>query len=69
VQDDFCQYRAAQEQSVVVMSHEGPAGKIKRQTAIHLGVEVEVEVIECFVKVTKGSLLFSALQQAVAATM
>ena len=43
-------------------------GQIEDQTAIHLLVEVEVEVIEGLLRVAKLGLLCPALQQAIAAT-
>jgi hypothetical protein len=48
---------------------EGAAGQVKHQTPIHLFVEVEVEAVERLVRVTKPSLLFSPLQQAIATTI
>ena len=37
-----------------------PAGQIEDQTAIHLFVESEVEVVESFLRVAELGLLFSA---------
>src|SRR5882724_3205459 len=41
---------------------------IEHQTAIHLSVEVEVEVVESFLRVSKLGLFCSALQQSLATT-
>jgi len=49
-------------------SDEGTSGEIEHQTAIHLAVEVEVEVIESFLSVSELSLFFSSLQQSLTAT-
>jgi hypothetical protein len=40
-----------------------------RGRAIHLLVEVEVEVVQGLMRIAEGSLLFSALQQAIATTL
>ena len=49
-------------------SDEGSGGQVEGQTAIHLLVEVEVEVVEGPLRVAKLGLLGPALQQAIAAT-
>src|SRR2546430_3221248 len=49
-------------------SDEGAGGQVEDQTAIHLLVEVEVEVVESALRVAKLGLLGPALQQAIAAT-
>jgi hypothetical protein len=49
-------------------SDEGSGGQVEDQTAIHLLVEVEVEVVEVALWVAKLGLLGSALQQTIAAT-
>jgi hypothetical protein len=49
-------------------SDEGAGGQVEDQTAIHLLVEVEVEVVESPLWVAKLGLLGPALEQAIAAT-
>ena|SRR6478609_4230760 len=49
-------------------SDEGTGSQIEHQTAIHLSVEVEVEVIESFLRVSERGLFCSALQQSLATT-
>ena len=49
-------------------SDEGSGGQVEDQTAIHLLVEVEVEVVEGPLRVAKLGLLGPALQQTIAAT-
>jgi hypothetical protein len=49
-------------------SDEGAGGQVEDQTAIHLLVEVEVEVVEAPLWVAKLGLLGPALQQTIAAT-
>src|SRR5437660_706384 len=49
-------------------SDEGAAGEIEDQAAVHLLVEVEVEVVERFLCIAELGLLFPPLQQALAAT-
>jgi hypothetical protein len=51
-----------------VASDESPGGQVEDQAAVHLLVEVEVEVIESLLRVTKLSLFFPSLQQSLAAT-
>jgi hypothetical protein len=51
-----------------VTGDEGAAGQVEDQTAIHLLVEVEVEVVEAPLWVAKLGLLGPALQQTIAAT-
>jgi hypothetical protein len=47
---------------------EGSGGQVEDQTAIHLLIEVEVEVVEAPLWVAKLGLLCPALEQAIAAT-
>jgi hypothetical protein len=49
-----------------VASDEGTGSEIEHQAAIHLAVEVEVEVIESFLSVSELGLFFSSLQQSLA---
>src|SRR5260370_33385482 len=49
-------------------SDEGAGGQVEDQTAIHLLIEVEVEVVEAPLGVAKLGLLCPALEQAIAAT-
>jgi hypothetical protein len=51
-----------------VTGDEGGGRKIENQTAIHLGIEGEVEVIEFFLRIAKLGLLAPPVQQAIAAT-
>ena len=57
-----------EKQSIFVTGDEGAGGQVEDQTAIHLGVEVEVEVVQGFLRVAKLSLLAPALQQTIATT-
>jgi hypothetical protein len=45
-----------------------PGSEIEHQTAIHLTVEVEIEVIEALLRVSELGLFFSSLQQSLATT-
>ena len=47
---------------------EGAGGQVEDQAAVHLLVEVEVEVVEGSLRVAKLGLLGPAFQQAIAAT-
>ena len=47
---------------------EGSGRQIENQTAIHLGIEGEVEVLEGFLRIAKLSLLSPTFQQTVATT-
>src|SRR5260370_40041049 len=49
-------------------SDEGAGGQVEEQTAIHLLVEVEVEVVEAPLWIAKLGLLGPSLQQAISAT-
>jgi hypothetical protein len=51
-----------------VARDEGTGSQIEHQAAIHFSVEVEVEVIESFVRVAELGLFFSSLQQSLATT-
>src|SRR6476619_3608876 len=55
-------------QRVFVTGDESSGGHIENQTAIHLGIESEVEVIEGFLWIAKLGLLAPTFQQAVATT-
>jgi hypothetical protein len=56
-----------EEQRVFALADEAAGGQIEDQTAIHLRIEGEVEVVERSVGVAKAGLLAAAFQQAVAA--
>src|ERR1700732_4168018 len=52
-----------EEKRIFTASDESAGSKIKHQTAVHLRIESEVEVVERLVSVTKAGLLFAAGQQ------
>ena len=52
----------AEEQSVFASADKRGGGQIEDQTAIHLGVEGEVEVIEGSLRIAKLRLLSAAIQ-------
>jgi len=58
----FASARWPEKQSVFVARDEGTGSQIEHQAAIHFSVEVEVEVIESFVRVAELGLFFSSLQ-------
>src|ERR1700722_10683915 len=60
--------RRPKKQAVFMASDEGAGSEIEHQTTIHLAVEVEVEVIESFVRVSERGLFFSSFQQSIATT-
>jgi hypothetical protein len=64
----FASARWPEKQSVFVARDEGTGSQIEHQAAIHFSVEVEVEVIESFVRVAELGLFFSSLQQSLATT-
>jgi hypothetical protein len=51
-----------------VTGDEGSGRQIENQTAIHFGIEGEVEVIDGFLRIAKLGLLAPPFQQAVATT-
>src|SRR5208283_99294 len=53
-----------QKQSIFMAGNEGAGSQIKDQAAIHLLVEVEVEVVEGLLGVTELRLLAAPFQQA-----
>src|SRR5580698_8593696 len=57
----------AEKQSVLPLPDKGAGGQIEDQTAIHLRVETEVEIIQSSLRVAEGCLLAPPLQQTVAA--
>src|SRR5947209_15527490 len=63
----FAAAAGAEKQRVIMFGNKATGGEIEDQTAVHLGVESEVEVVECFVRIPKPSLLAPALEQAIAA--
>jgi hypothetical protein len=65
----FSGARRTEKEPVFVARHKGRAGEIEHETPIHLRIEVKVEVVERFVRVAKSSLLYSALEQAIASTI
>src|SRR5580700_3431900 len=56
----------AEKQSVFALADEGAGGQVEDQTAIHLGVEIEVELVEGLVRVAELGLLAPAVEQPLA---
>ena len=56
-----------EKQCVFALADEGARGQVEDQTAIHLRIEVEVEVVERLLRIAEGGLFAPALQQSVAA--
>jgi len=56
----------SKKQCVFAFADEGAGGQVVDQTAIHLRIEVEVEVIERLMRIAEGGLLAPSFQQAVA---
>ena len=54
-----------EKQCVFVFRDEVAGGEIKDQAAIHLGIESEIEVVECAMRIAKGRLFAAAFEQAV----
>ena len=57
----------AEKQSVFALVNEGGCGQVKDETAIHLGVEGEIEVVQSLVGVAKAGLFAAAVEQALTA--
>src|SRR5439155_22668627 len=57
------------EQSVFVFSDEAGGGEVEDEAAVHLLVEVEVEVIECLLRIAELGGLSATVQQTVTATI
>src|ERR1051326_9020461 len=55
--------RRTGEQGVLVSGDEVGGGEVKDEAAVHLLVEVEVEVIECLLWITKLGRLSATIQQ------
>src|SRR5262249_50062606 len=64
----FASAGRAQKKGIFVFGNELRCRKIKDQTAIHLFVEAEIEVVERDLRITKLCLLSAPLQQPIAAT-
>jgi len=64
----FARTAGAEKQRVFTLSDEGTGCQIEDQTAIHLGVETEVEVIQSSLRVAEGRLFTSPFQQTDAAS-
>src|SRR4029434_365688 len=56
-----------EKQRIFALADEGARGQVEDQAAIHLGIEVEVEVVKRLLRIAEGCLLAPSLQQAVAA--
>jgi hypothetical protein len=56
-----------EKQCIFALADEGARGQVEDQAAIHLGIEVEVEVVQGLLRIAEGGLLAPSLQQAVAA--
>ncbi len=63
----FAGTAGAEKQRVFPLSDEGAGGQIEDQTAIHLRVETEVEIIQSSLRVAEGCLFAPPFQQPVAA--
>jgi hypothetical protein len=57
----------AQKQSVLMAANEGTPEQLEDQTAIHLGIEGEIEVVQGLERIAKGGLLAPAFEQPVGA--
>jgi|SRR5271155_1267258 len=55
----------AEKQRVLALVDEGTGGQIEDQTAIHLGIEAEVEVVERPVGIAESGLFATTFQQPV----
>ena len=60
--------RWAKKQSVPVLGDEVGDGEVEDKTAIHLLVEVVVEVVECDLRIAEPRRFSATFQQTVAAT-
>jgi hypothetical protein len=58
----FAGSAGAEKQRVFALIDECGGGQVKHQTAIHLRIEGEVEVIECPVSIAKRGLFTTALE-------
>ena len=72
VTDGLCQMalaRAAwtEKERIFPARDESAGGQIEHQTAVHLRIESEIEVVQRLVGVAKAGLLSAALQQAIRA--
>jgi hypothetical protein len=57
----------APKEGVLVTLDKRAGRQVEDQAAVHLGVEVEVEVVEVFLRIAKLGLFAPAFQQAVTA--
>jgi hypothetical protein len=60
--------RLAKKKCVFAPSDPGGGGQVEDQTAVHLWIELEVEVIQLLVCVTELRLLVASFQQALTAS-
>ncbi len=60
--------RWTKKQGIFALSHPARGGQIEDQAAVHLGVKLEVEVIQLLVGVAELRLLVAPLQKSCAAT-
>src|SRR5580704_5170856 len=63
----FAGAAGAEKQRVLPLSDKGAGGQIENQTAVHLRVETEVEIIQSSLRVAEGRLFTPPLQQTVTA--
>ena len=64
----FARAAGAEKQSIFPLGDEGARGQVEDQTAIHLGIESEIEIVQRLLRVAEGGLLAPPLQQPLAAT-
>src|SRR5205814_5517812 len=60
---------AAKKQRVFMFGDEVGGGEVEDEAPVHLLVEVEVEVVECLLRIAKLPGVFAALQQTVTVTI
>src|SRR5215472_16646163 len=58
----------AEKESIFPLGNEGARGQVEDQTAVDLGIEGEIEIVQRLLRVAEGGLLAPPLQQALAAT-
>src|SRR5436305_310677 len=64
----FARSSRTEKQSIISLADEAAGRQIENQAAVHLGIEGEIEIVECPAGVAEAGLFAPALQQSVAAS-
>jgi hypothetical protein len=64
----FARTAGAEKQCILAPGDESPGGQVEYQTAVDLGIESEIEIVEGLLRVAKSGLFSASFEKSLAAT-